>query len=365
MAQADTLGRLKDRVAGHPGPVLSVYLGVSPALPENQGKGYITRLKADLKEEGVPEEVANRALDFFRLEPPRARTVVLFAAPDGLFEAYRLNVDLPERVRWGEPDVAPLMLALDEYERYGVVLLDRERFRLLVTYLGEIEAVEEAENPLDTAGWRELTISPASATPRGGSSRDDFEDRVEENTLRFYREMCETLRREMGRQGVGHLILAGPRERTSGFRSVLPGELRQKVVEEVPIPAGAPEGEVLERFSAARERAEASQEARVLNQARERGVRGVRETVEALQAGRVYRLLAAWDLGGRVRWSDAGGFVVFDGEGSGETRERPLMDVVVELAASRGARLNFVRREGSVYNALRGQYDGLVGLTRF
>lgn len=365
MAQAETIGLLKERVADHPGPVLSVYLGVSPALRQNQGKGYVARLKSGMKEEDVPEEISSRVLEFFRREHVRSRTVVLFAAPDGLFEVYRLNVDLPERVRWGEPDVAPLMLALDEYERYGVVLLDRDNFRFLVASLGEIEEVSGAENPTDTAGWRELTISPASATPRGGSSRDDFEDRVEENTRRFYREAGETIRRGVERQEVAHLMLAGPKERTADFRSVLPKDLQDRVVEEVSIPAGAPESEILERFSAAREQAESAQEAGLLDKARERGVRGVRETVEALQEGRVYHLLSAWDLEGELRWSDEGGFVAFDEGSLQKTRTRPLADVLVELAASRGARLDFVRREGGVYNDLREQYDGLVGLIRF
>ncbi len=371
MASTEVIKGLMDRISDHPGPVLSAYVNVNPAHPENQGKAYVTRFKAALKECGAPGEVADRALELFRKEPPRARTIVLFADPNGLFEAYRLNLDLPEQVRWGEPDVAPLMLALNEYESYGVLLLDRERFRFLVTSLGEIEEVAEAENPLNTSGWRELTISPSNVTPRGGSSRDDFEDRVEENTRRFYKEMAEYVRREVKRQGIGALILAGTEERTAGFRATLPEELRERVAEEARLPADAPEGELVDRISDARRRAESKREAELLEKARERGVRGVRETLEALQEGRVYHLIVSWPLEGEARWSDEDGVAVPEGSPLEEayagrpTRTRPLMDVLAELADTRGARVEFVRDGSEVYETLRGEFGGLTGLTRF
>lgn len=371
MATTEAIRGLRDRISDHPGPVLSAYVNVNPAHPENQGRAYVTRLKSALKDCGAPEDLSGRALEFFRDEPPHARTIAFFAAPDGLFEARRLNLDLPEEVRWGEPDVAPLMLALDEYESYGVLLMDRERFRFLVTSLGEIEEVTEAENPLNTAGWRELTISPANATPRGGSSKDDFEDRVEENTRRFYREVGETVRREVKRQGIGRLILAGPGERTADFRKTLPGELRERVVGEVHVPADAPEGEVLERISSAHRRAESYRETELLESARENGVRGMRDTLEALQEGRVYHLLAVWPLDGEVSWSDEDGVAVPEGSpletayAGRQTRVRPMVDVLLELARSRGARIEFVREDSEAYENLRDEFGGLAGLTRF
>ena len=68
-----------------------------------------------------------------------ARTLVLFAATDGLFETYGLHMELPEEVHWEEPYVAPLMPATEEYRPFGVVLVDAEKFRFFVTSLGEID----------------------------------------------------------------------------------------------------------------------------------------------------------------------------------------------------------------------------------
>lgn len=360
---------LIDRVTGHPGPVLSAYLSVNPAYVENRDRAYVVRLKVAMKERGVPQDLAARVMEFFEREHPRAHTLVIFAASDGLFEAYGLPVDLPEVVRWGEPAVAPLMLALEEHERYGVVLVDRERLRFFTTFLGGVEEVVESENRLDTAGWRELNLAPSTGLPRGGSAKDDFDDRVEANVRRFYREMADAVRHEARKMGVKRLILAGTRERVAEFRDMLPREVRETVVGEVPVPAGAPESEILERVSEARERAAREREAELMNAARERGVHGLKETVEALQEGRVYQVLVLWDLEEEVRWSDAEGMVRFDGGDpsypESETRPRPLMDVLVDLARARGARIEFVRGDNEVAKALREECGGICGLTRF
>ena len=41
--------------------------------------------------------------------------------------------------RWGEPYVTPLLYALDEYERAGVLYLDQMSWRFYEIFLGEIE----------------------------------------------------------------------------------------------------------------------------------------------------------------------------------------------------------------------------------
>src|SRR5947208_2409401 len=134
-AQAEDIRRLKERLESHPGPVLSVYLSVNARIPENQGQAYKVRLKDALKEmEEVPEELAGRVRESIEGEVhPHARNGIFFAAEDGLFERYDLQLDLPEAYRFGEPYLAPLVLGLDEHESYGVALVDAEEFRFFVS----------------------------------------------------------------------------------------------------------------------------------------------------------------------------------------------------------------------------------------
>ncbi len=152
MQGTESLEALKEQIASHPEPVLSVYLNVNPARPENRKKACLVRLKDALKEEGVPRGMATRLLEYVEGERFQARTLVLFAAPDGLFEAYRLQVDLPDAFRLGEPYVTPLVLILEKYRPYGVALLDAEKVRFLVTSLGKIEEAAAAQENLGRRG---------------------------------------------------------------------------------------------------------------------------------------------------------------------------------------------------------------------
>ena len=48
-----------------------------------------------------------------------------------------------------------------------------------------------------------------------------------------------------------------------------------------------------------------------------------------------------------------------------KTRLRPLVDVLVDLAAARGARLDFMLGENDRTDTLREEFGGIAGLTRF
>jgi hypothetical protein len=350
--------------------VLSVYLNVNPAHPENQARAYLLRLKAALKDLGVPEDLAELIRQFVESERINYRTLAIFAAPDGLFETCRLQVDLPDAFRWDDPYVAPLMLVLDEYEPYGVVLVDAEKLRFLVTSLGRIEETLDETNRLSTAGWREVTSSPSTANPGGGTLTDSFVNRVDVHIRRFYKEAGETVRRVAFGEGIWRLILAGTHSRVAEFRRALPHELQDRVVAEAQVPTNASEGEILKRLENVRERIEHEHEAELLAQARERGVRGLKETLSALQdENRIYHLLVLWELEGDVRWCDNDRLVIRDVAQEGcpycgqQTRPRPLLEALMELGAARGARIEFLRGENA--GTLREEFGGIAGLIRF
>jgi peptide subunit release factor 1 (eRF1) len=370
MAQAQDLRQTITSVAGRPGPVLSAYLSVNADIPENQRRAYLVRLRDAMNDEGVPEALKQRVREYTENEThPEARALALFADEDGLFEIYRSQVDVPESFRWGDPYVAPLALVLDEYEPYGAAVLDAERFRYFV--VSPISSAH-AEEEIKANGFREVDVHPSEPYPRGGTDFEPASRRTQAHIHSFYKELGKLTRDVTFHEGVQRLILAGPRERTAEFRRTLPNELHDKVIAEEHLDLGSPEGELLDRLEAVRERAEHERERELLDEIRESGVRGLDETVAALQEeNRVYHLAALWELEAEIRWCDNDQLAIRDATREvcpfcgQKTRVRPLTDVLVDLAAARGARLDFVMGEDENTDTLRDEFGGIAGLTRF
>ncbi|MGF1471034.1 MAG: VLRF1 family aeRF1-type release factor [Rubrobacteraceae bacterium] len=369
MAQMQELRQAVDNIAGRPGPMLSVYLNVNPAVPENQERAYLTRLKDDLGSREIPEELKSRVYESVRYLRPGSRTLAIFADEEGFVEIYRVQIDLPQSARYGEPNVSPLFLALDEQEPYGAAVVDAESFRYFVVSLLE----GSGEDPdAGGTGYREVEVDPSSPEPRGSTDHESDSRRAEANISRFYNELGKLTRDVTFREGVKRLILAGPKERTAEFRERLPQDVAERVVAEEPVDLGAPEGEILERLEAAREKAEEERGRELLDEIRESGVWGIDTTITALQEeNRVYHLAMLWELDGEIRWCDNDGLAITDIAAEecpycGQpTRVRPLADVLVDLAAARGARVAFFRGENDRTDTLRDEFEGLAGLTRF
>src|ERR671927_366814 len=301
----------------------------------------------------VPRELAEPVREEVdEIYRPRARTLVFFAAEDGLFERYGLQVNLPEAYRFGEPYLAPLVLALDEHEPYGVALFDAERFRFFVST--PLEEPGGGSHGASSSFFREIDIRPSRPYPRGGMDYEPRSRRTEANVHKWYNELGKLTRQLAFQDNVRHLILAGPKERTADFRSRLPEEIKDRVVAEEHIPSEAPERGFFDRLEAVHERTENERKAGLIAQARENGVRGVKDTIEALQEGRVHHLIALWGLEGEIRWCPFDELAITDiareecpfcGR---STRVRYLIDVLVDLAAARNARLEFVRAQNEV-----------------
>ncbi|QIN77373.1 hypothetical protein GBA65_01325 [Rubrobacter marinus] len=391
-AQAEEIKKLKERLDAHEGPVLSVYLSVNPRYNTNQGQAYKIRLKDAFKGiEDLPEEVASPVREDVEggTPPPGARTLVFFVAADGLFERYALQVDLPEVVRFGDPHVAPLVLAVDEHEPYGVAIVEAEEFRFFVSTPPVIPEEDRGET-VGSGFFREVDLKPTGMYPvSGGSSDMDPAGRKQDANLhRFYKQAGEVTQKVVFGDNVRRLIIAGTKERTSPFREALPQQVQDRVVAEEHLATGAALGEIFERIEGVVEHVEREEEAELLNAARENGVRGIKDTVEALQEGRVYQILALWGLDAEIRWCDHDELAITEVAREEcpycgrETRVRPLNDVLVDLAAARDARVEYFVAHNEVAatpnediekervpdepaDVLRQEFEGLAGLLRY
>lgn len=379
MISTEDIRRLKERMESADRPILTVYLSVNAARPENQGQAHLIRLKNALKELDAPGDLKDRVFESVEGGGVGGRTLVLFADEDGMMERYALQVELPESVHYGKPHMAPFALGYDENERYGFAIVDAESLRFFVN--SPVADPSEAGGEDVSGFYEEVETSPGSPGPRSGSDHDAMSRRTEDNISEFFNELGGVTRDAAIKNKARNLIIAGTKERTSEFRERLPNEMKERVVAEAHIPHDAPDGEILKRLEAAREEAEYDRETRLLEEAREKGVRGAKETLDALQEGRVYHILASWELDALAGMDEGGRWHIVEDTEAESPGLRPMMDILVELAEASGARLEFLRSDDEVAehptedqkqktatgpgDELLREFGGLTGLPRY
>ena len=157
ISQAD-IETLANRNAITGSPVLSVYLDIDQSKAVNLNRRFEAALSSMLGSLSMglnQEEQSSFNLD---AEPvrryvaglePQAKGVIVFSdASEDFFWTREIHVPLRSRARWTDtPYLVPLLEILDEHERYGVVLFDKETARLFTVYLGEIEEHADAMAP--------------------------------------------------------------------------------------------------------------------------------------------------------------------------------------------------------------------------
>jgi peptide subunit release factor 1 (eRF1) len=394
MIGKEEVRRIKESLKDLKTPALSLYLDINPAKPDNAGRAYALRAKDAMKALAVPEVLAGKVLELLQHEVIQAKTLALFADQERL-ELFPLQVELPlvravktafvdektsrlltdgALAHYGEPFLLPLVYALDEYERYGVVYVDQERWRVFEVFLGEIAEVKDAFLALDTEAWRRLSLDAPgrrfnlSGIARGGAGQDLFAKRLAAWEERFYKALAHELVRHVEERGFTRLLLMGPEEHTKLFLGYLPKRLKEKVVAELPsLPhPGASPGEVLKRLEPVLEEVERQAEVRLLEELEEAYPKAAfgPEVLARVQEGRVELWVLPWHLEKEVYACD-GLYLAEEAQALAycqNPEKKPLAVVLPELAAGYAAKLEFVRGEAERRLLERG---GMAALLRW
>lgn len=244
--------------------VLSLYLHVSAGRPENQASQPAWEIErkniiADIQNTLLNDDDSNndyhvmwkaittRLHAFWEQYTPTAKTLVLFVSPDDLI-SYELPVVVESQGHFGKPMITPLVWVVDEYERYLVVLVDKERARFITAYLGRANTLSELNIDIDDYDFGERTLMPASDANntmlRQGNNRERFEDMLDEHRHRFYKEVADTLASTMDVIGADHIILAGAERSAYQLKELLHETVAQKVNGVLSIPMQASENEI-------------------------------------------------------------------------------------------------------------------------
>jgi peptide chain release factor subunit 1 len=220
---------------------------------------------------------------------PQGKSLAIFTCqPAGLWQAHPLPVGVRDRLVFQpRPYLEPLLDVLDEYERYAVALVDKEKARLFTVFLGAIEETQTFED-----------LVPGKHD-KGGPSQANFQRHHETHVYWHLKRVTECLTETFRRRPFDRLILAGPEEATSELRRLLPRALAHRLVATIPAEMFGAPAELLERTLEIERQIERSVEERLLGELFEtadaggRATFGAAQTLEALWLGKVQTLVIA------------------------------------------------------------------------
>jgi peptide chain release factor subunit 1 len=301
-------------------PVVSVYLNVDTS--EISSEQYRLALRGMLKSVADQADPADLgAIErYVELEYDRqGNGLALFSGGD-FWRDYTLAFPVGNSVHVGtQPYVKPLADYADAYDRYGVVLVDREGARLFLFNQG---ALQEATGTLG----EEIKSQLSDATGRGGRSgagtglgkSPGVDRKVEHIAAQNLREVVDLTQRFYRAGHCERIILGGTDENRARFMSLLPKSLESKVIGEVSIDMYASEDEVLNRSmpvieASVNERKAALVESVVTAAHKEMGSLGLARTLLAMQEQRVQTLVIQEGLQHEGRMCTNCGYLMLSG----------------------------------------------------
>jgi peptide chain release factor subunit 1 len=275
------------------------------------------------------------------------RGVVIYTELDGdWFEALQFPVGVANRLAVGErPLIGPLAQVIESYHHHGVVLLDRERVRILSVYLGTL---------LDEIEVHAEPYPARHDVQAGGYSQMRYQRRKLEEMRHFFREFAKEVEEFVRRYQPDDLIVLGTDENVARFREFLSDTVAEKIVLTGPMRVGEAPTDLLARIDPHLQ-AERERESRELIQLlRERveqdylATAGFQRTLVALQEGKVDTLLIEEDQEREGARCTQCGFV-FGREvercpydGSPTDAGIDVVEEAIRLAETQGADIEFV-----------------------
>lgn len=276
--------------SGKGAPVLSLYLDTDlTRQPKEKCKLVLRELLKEVSEEAAEEDV-RRVERFFDFDYDwQDKGVAVFSCQkQGFWRTFSLAVPVTSQAFTGErAHVKPLADLLDEYGRYGVILLDRQGARLFLFHMGELLEMSE------TLG------KEVKRHKRGGWAQARYQRHIDELAQQNLRQAAEATGKFCVEEKCHRLILGGTDENVAQFRSMLPKPLQEQVVSSLPIELTASKAEIERRSLEAIAEAERESERELVEQVITAatkggaGVIGLADTLGTVHEGRVRVLVVA------------------------------------------------------------------------
>jgi peptide chain release factor subunit 1 len=282
---------------------LTMYLDIDQNKQPNRKRGFVVQAEALLKDLKVRSGRSSRldsavgvAMGLVRKMRPTGKAALVVVHPETKLEQIK-QIELPfaASAHWRRGAfLRPIVEAMDEHERYGVVLVDTKRARLFTVYVGKLT---EHEDLISETSQR--TRSMGADQMRAQKRRDRRHD---EEVASHAKKVIDALHDLALHSPFDRLIVAGTPKATSQLVRLLPKRLRGKLVGTVSMSLGASQKEVLKKILAVQNKMEREQESflveGVLAELHDGGkaVAGFASVVDAVNQGRVWKLFYAKGL---------------------------------------------------------------------
>jgi len=225
------------------GPIVSLYLDVDGQrhIRARDYEHELDRMLREVRERGGGAEAAEadlRRVEAFvkaGIDRSRTRGIAVFASSaDALFETVELAVGVRNHLAVDHiVHIRQLEGLLERYRRYGVLLIDRQRARLMVFRAGEVHDRSELFDEL-----------PRHDDDGGGWDRDHVRDHAEAQAQHHLRRAAQAAFSLHQERPFDHLVLSGPEAAVNDVERELHSYLRERIVARLHLPVTSSDDEL-------------------------------------------------------------------------------------------------------------------------
>ena len=277
---------------------LTLYLDIDQNKQSNRRRGYVVQAEALIK--GLRSQQAHsdrldtackQALSLVRNMKPKGKAALIVVHPETkLRELVQIELPFPASVHWRRGAfLRPVVEAMDEHERYGVVLTDNKRARLFTVLMGELT---EHEDLFSETSQRTRSLG---ADQMRAQKRHD--QRHQEEVASHAKRVIDAIHDLALREPFDRLIVGGTPKAAAQLVRMLPKRMRGKLVETTSMRVGGSQKEILNKILEVQQRMERDREKEivqgVLAELHDRGkaVAGFAAVLDAVNQGRVWTLV--------------------------------------------------------------------------
>jgi peptide subunit release factor 1 (eRF1) len=279
-------------------PIISVYLNVEAGqVSSDQYRLTLRGMLREVADEADPADI-EAIQRYVELEYDHQGNGLVLLSGGDFWRDYTLAFPVQDSVHVGmQPYIKPLADYADAYDRYGVVLVDREGARLFLFNQGEMQEAtgtlgEEIKSQLTDAAGR----GGRSGSGPGLGMSSGVDRKIDHIVAQNLREVVDLTQRFYRAGHCERIILGGTDENRARFMSLLPKSMEGMVIGEVALDMYAPEDEVLKRSLPVIEASVSERKAALVDSVitaahKDMGSLGLARTLLAMQERRVQTLV--------------------------------------------------------------------------